>query len=96
MVFFFIYKIATKGSIKSPVFKFTIKFDISKTTKEGEKMVTQESVRKKLLDKTNAMRQKNISDSTGIPREMISKFMNNKRELWDSSLRALNDYLDNH
>ncbi len=59
-------------------------------------MVTQENVRKKLLEKTNAMRQQNIADSIRVPREMISRFMNGKRELWDSSLQALNDYLDTH
>ena len=59
-------------------------------------MLTQEEVRKKLLDKTNAVRQRNISDSTGIPREIISKFMNNKRNLYPESLQILNDYLDNH
>lgn len=59
-------------------------------------MVTQEEVREKLLEKTKAVRQKNISNCTGIPREIISKFMNGKRELWESSLLALNDYLDNH
>ena len=58
--------------------------------------ITQESVRKKLLDKTNAMRQKTISASTGIPKEMISRFMNGKRELWNSSLNALDEYLNNH
>lgn len=58
--------------------------------------ITQESVRQKLLDKTDAMRQKNIAASTGIPKEMISRFMNGKRDLWDSSLNALNEYLDNH
>lgn len=59
-------------------------------------METQESVRKKLLEKTNALRQQNISESTGIPREIISKFMHNKRNLYPVSLEALNDYLDNH
>ena len=59
-------------------------------------MVTQEIVRVKLLDKTNAMRQKNISESTGIPREIISKFMNGKRDLYPESLTVLNGYLDNH
>lgn len=58
--------------------------------------ITQESVRQKLLDKTNAMCQKNIAASTGIPVEMISRFKTGKRELWDSSLLALNEYLDNH
>lgn len=59
-------------------------------------MVTQESVREKLLERTNAIRQQNIADSIGVPREIISKFMNGKRDLWDSSLQALNDYLDTH
>lgn len=59
-------------------------------------MITQDNVREKLLEKTNAMRQQNIAKSTGIPREIISKFMNGKRNLWDSSLKALNDYLDTH
>lgn len=59
-------------------------------------MMTQESVRNKLLEKTFAFRQKNISEVTGIPIEIISKFMNGKRELWESSLQALNDYLDSH
>lgn len=59
-------------------------------------MVSQESVRIKLLDKTNAYRQQNISESTGIPREIISKFMNHKRDLYPESLKILNDYLDSH
>lgn len=59
-------------------------------------MVTQEIVRTKLLEKTNAFRQQNISDSTGIPREIISKFMNGKRDLYPESLEILNNYLDNH
>lgn len=59
-------------------------------------MVTQEEVREKLLEKTNAVRQQNISEATGIPREIISKFMNGKRELYLESLIALNDYLENH
>lgn len=60
------------------------------------KMITQESVRARLLEKTNAYRQKNISSVTGIPVEIISKFMNGKRELYDSSLQVLNQYLDTH
>lgn len=59
-------------------------------------MITQQEVRNKLLEKTQAMRQQNISEATKIPREIISKFMNGKRELWDESLKALNEYLDNH
>ena len=59
-------------------------------------MITQDNVREKLLEKTNAMRQQNIAKTIGVPREIISKFMNGKRDLWDSSLKALNDYLDAH
>ncbi len=59
-------------------------------------MATQESVRNKLVEKTYAFRQKNISKVTGIPVEILSKFMNGKRELYESSLQALNDYLENH
>lgn len=59
-------------------------------------MVTQESVRDKLLEKTNTFRQKNIAVSTGIPVEILSKFMNGKRDLYPESLEVLNDYLDNH
>lgn len=77
-------------------FYFTKKLDISrKNKKEGENL-DQESVRTKLLEKTNAFRQKNISVSTGIPVEIISKFMNHKRDLYPESLEALNNYLDNH
>ena len=59
-------------------------------------MITQDNVREKLLEKTNAMGQQNIAKTIGVPREIISKFMNGKRDLWDSSLKALNDYLDTH
>lgn len=69
---------------------------MSKIMKEGEKLITQESVREKLLEKTNAVRQQNIAELTGIPREIISKFMNGKRELYPESLEVLNDYLNNH
>lgn len=64
--------------------------------KEGEKLVTQESVRDKLLERTNAVRQKKIAEVTGIPREIISKFMNGKRDLYPESLEMLNKYLDMH
>lgn len=58
--------------------------------------MTQESVREKLNKRTKAMRQKNIADATGIPREIISNFMNGKRDLYPESLKALDEYLNNH
>ncbi len=75
---------------------FIKKVDITKKCREKVKVITQESVRNRLLEKTYAYRQKNISDVTGIPVEIISKFMNGKRELYDSSLKVLNDYLNTH
>lgn len=59
-------------------------------------MLSQEIVRDKLLEKTYAFRQKSIATSTGIPVEIISKFMNGKRDLYPESLEVLNNYLDNH
>lgn len=82
------------------IVRFITKFDMSKIMKEGAIMtqenvlITQESVRAKLVKKTNSIRQHNISVSTGIPREIISKFMNGKRELHMESLQVLNEYLD--
>lgn len=66
--------------------------------KEGEQLVevTQDEVRKRLIEKTRAVRQQNIAAATGIPREIISKFMNNKRDLYSNSLHVLNDYLNKH
>jgi predicted XRE-type DNA-binding protein len=58
--------------------------------------LTQKEVRDKFVAKTNAMRQKNISEATGIPREILSKFLNGKRDLYPKSLEALNDYLNNY
>ena len=78
------------------LFYFLTKYDISNIRKEGEKLVTQESVRDKLLERTNAVRQKKIAEVTGIPREIISKFMNGKRDLYPESLEMLNKYLDMH
>ena len=75
---------------------FITNCDITQKKKEGEKLVTQESVRMKLQEKTEAVRQRNISDSTGIPREIISKFLSGKRDLYPESLSILNEYLDNH
>lgn len=69
---------------------------MSKIMKEGEILITQDSVRDKLVEKTNAVRQHKIAEVTGIPREIISKFMNGKRDLYPESLEILNKYLDTH
>lgn len=42
------------------------------------------------------MKIKFIAEETGIPREIISKFKNSKRDLYPESLEVLNNYLENH
>lgn len=59
-------------------------------------IVTQDSVRELLVEKTKGMKIKFIAEETGIPREIISKFKHSKRDLYEDSLHKLNDYLLNH
>lgn len=59
-------------------------------------IVTQDSVRELLIAKTKGMKIKFIAEETGIPREIISKFKNSRRDLYEESLIRLNDYLLNH
>lgn len=75
-------------------FYITKKWYITKT-KEGERL-TQEEVREKLIEKSKGMKIKFIAEETGIPREIISKFKNSKRDLYPESLEVLNNYLENH
>lgn len=66
-----------------------------KLKKEGE-ILTQAEVRAKLIEKSKGLKIKFIAEETGIPREIISKFKNCKRDLYPNSLEVLNNYLDNH
>lgn len=59
-------------------------------------MVTQEEVRQKLIRKMIEGQQQYIAKQVGIPKQILSNFKTGKRELWESSLLALNDYLDSH
>ena len=59
-------------------------------------VLTQESVREKLIEKCRGYKINYIAEQTGIPREIISKFKNQKRELFHDSLLILNEWLDNH
>lgn len=59
-------------------------------------MITQEEVRAKLIKKLEEGKQKYIAKQIGIPYQLMSNFKTGKRDLWDSTLNALNDYLDNH
>ena len=58
--------------------------------------ITQDSVREKLIEKCKKLKVKFIAEQVEIPRNIISKFKNSRRELWEESLIKLNDYLDNH
>lgn len=60
------------------------------------KQVSQEEVRQKLIQKLEEGQQQYIAKQVGIPKQILSNFKTGKRELWDSSLEALNNYLDNH
>ena len=59
-------------------------------------MITQEEVRQKLIRKMLEGQQQYIAKQIGVPKQILSNFKTGKRELWDSSLQALNDYLDTH
>ncbi len=58
--------------------------------------MTQEEVREKLIEKCKAMKIKYIAEETGIPREIVSKFKNSKRDLYPESLEILNNFLENN
>ena len=59
-------------------------------------MITQDEVRQKLIRKMQEGQQKYIAKQIGVPKQILSNFKTGKRELWESSLQALNDYLDSH
>jgi predicted XRE-type DNA-binding protein len=64
--------------------------------RKGSEDVSQDEVRTLLKEKTSAVKQSNISAATGIPREMVSRFMHGKRDLYPESLEAIYNYLINH
>ena len=57
-------------------------------------MVSQEEVRQKLIKRTEREKQTYIAKQIGVPRQVLSAFKVGKKELWDSTLIALNTYLD--
>ena len=59
-------------------------------------MLTQDEVRQKLIRKMQEGQQLYIAKQIGVPKQILSNFKTGKRELWESSLQALNDYLDSH
>ena len=59
-------------------------------------MLTQDEVRQKLIRKMQEGQQQYIAKQIGVPKQILSNFKTGKRELWESSLKTLNDYLDTH
>lgn len=59
-------------------------------------LITQEEVRQKLIRKLKEGQQQYIAKQVGLPKQILSNFKTGKRELWETSLNALNDYLDSH
>lgn len=59
-------------------------------------MLTQDEVRQKLIKRMQEGQQQYIAKQIGVPKQILSNFKTGKRDLWDSSLQALNDYLDGH
>lgn len=57
-------------------------------------MISQEEVRQKLIKRTEREKQTYIARQIGVPKQVLSAFKMGKKELWESSLMALNTYLD--
>lgn len=62
----------------------------------GDIMVTQEEVRQKLIKRAEREKQTYIAKRIGVPRQLISDFKLGKKKLWESTLLALNEYLDSN
>ena len=59
-------------------------------------VLDQEEVRQKLIKRVEREKQTYIAKQIGVPKQLISEFKLGKKKLWDSTLQALNDYLDNN
>lgn len=59
-----------------------------------EKLIRQEEVREKLIKRAERERQTYIAKRIGVPKQLISDFKLGKKQLRESTLLALNEYLD--
>ena len=59
-------------------------------------MITQEEVRQKLIKRVEREKQAYIAKQIGVPKQLISDFKLGKKKLWESTLLALNEYLDSN
>ena len=64
--------------------------------RKGDIMVTQEEVRQKLIKRVEREKQTYIAKQIGVPKQLISYFKLGKKKLWESTLLALNEYLDSN
>lgn len=61
-----------------------------------DNVISQEEVRAKLIERVEREKQSYIAKQINVPKQVLSAFKLGKKQLWDESLEALNDYLDNH
>lgn len=59
-----------------------------------EKLNRQEEVREKLIRRAEREKQTYIAKQIGVPKQLISDFKLGKKQLRESTLLALNEYLD--
>ena len=61
-----------------------------------KKMILQEEVREKLIKRAEREKQTYIAKQIGVPKQLISDFKLGKKQLWESTLLALDEYLDSN
>ena len=57
-------------------------------------IISQEEVREKLKERVLREKQSYIAKQIGVPKQLISDFKLGKKDLWKSTLTALNEYLE--
>ena len=58
--------------------------------------ISQEEVREKLKKRAEREKQTYIAKQIGVPKQLLSDFKLGKKNLWSSTLLALNEYLDSY
>ena len=58
--------------------------------------ISQDEVREKLKIRAEREKQTYIAKQINVPRQLLSDFKLGKKNLWPTTLIALNEYLDNH
>ena len=61
-----------------------------------KKMILPEEVREKLIKRAEREKQTYIAKQIGVPKQLISDFKLGKKQLWESTLLALDEYLDSN